>query len=460
MVAGYLVLVAATAPAAPSRTVRIEDVPHIKQKPDFCGEACAAMWLKKLGHDVSQDDVFNASGLDPVAGRGCHTAELVKALRRLNVKTGDAWYRSRPGKGGDAQWRALYRDLQRGIPSIVCMRTSDDPGATEHFRLILGYDAATDEVVYHEPAEKQGADHRMQRAIFHDLWPLKYKEQEWTRVRIALDAAQARIPRRAEGHTAADYAQHIMGLKKRLPSKAFSIAISKPFVVVGDESPQQVSRRATNTIAWAVHRLKAMYFKRDPAEIMEIWLFKDKASYEKHTWEVFRERPTTPFGYNSANHNALIMNIATGGGTLVHEIVHPFVGANFPACPAWFNEGLGSLYEQCRGKGEQIVGLTNWRLNGLKVAIAKKNLPSFKTLMSTTTHEFYRQDAGSNYAQARYLLYFLQEKGLLVDYYTAFSKHHETDPTGYATLKGILAEEDLAAFQKKWEVYVLLLKYP
>ena len=40
------------------------------------------------------------------------------------------------------------------------------------------------------------------------------------------------------------------------------------------------------------------------------------------------------------------MNISTGGGTLVHEIVHPFVAANFPNCPAWFNEGLGSLYEQ------------------------------------------------------------------------------------------------------------------
>ena len=40
------------------------------------------------------------------------------------------------------------------------------------------------------------------------------------------------------------------------------------------------------------------------------------------------------------------MNIATGGGTLVHEIVHPFMAANFEQCPSWFNEGLGSLYEQ------------------------------------------------------------------------------------------------------------------
>ena len=31
---------------------------------------------------------------------------------------------------------------------------------------------------------------------------------------------------------------------------------------------------------------------------------------------------------------------------LVHEMVHPFMDADFPACPAWFNEGLASLYEQ------------------------------------------------------------------------------------------------------------------
>ena len=51
--------------------------------------------------------------------------------------------------------------------------------------------------------------------------------------------------------------------------------------------------------------------------------------------------------------------VATGGGTLVHEIVHPFMRANFPECPAWFNEGMGSLYEQCSEVNGRIAGLTN-----------------------------------------------------------------------------------------------------
>jgi len=78
-----------------------------------------------------------------------------------------------------------------------------------------------------------------------------------------------------------------------------------------------------------------------------IWLFRDKASYATHALKtvsaILRRRP---YGYYSTQHRALLMNIATGGGTLVHEIVHPFMRANFPACPAWFNEGLGSLFEQ------------------------------------------------------------------------------------------------------------------
>ena len=45
------------------QSVLIRDVPHVHQKPDFCGEACGAMWLKRLGQDVDQDYVFDASGL-------------------------------------------------------------------------------------------------------------------------------------------------------------------------------------------------------------------------------------------------------------------------------------------------------------------------------------------------------------------------------------------------------------
>jgi len=261
------------------------------------------------------------------------------------------------------------------------------------------------------------------------------------------------------GLTEADYARHAAALEKMVP-EGFTIVVQRPFVVIGDESPALVRRRAVGTVKWAVDRLKKDFFAKDPKEILDVWLFKDKASYRKHAREIFGDHPTTPYGYYSSEHKALVMNIATGGGTLVHEIVHPFMRANFPACPAWFNEGLASLYEQSADRDGHIVGLTNWRLAGLKEAIRKGRVPPFKDLAATSDHQFYRMDKGTNYAQARYLCYWLQENGLLVKYYHAFAAGHEKDPTGHETLKRILGTDDIRAFKKRWEAWVLTLTFP
>ena len=260
-------------------------------------------------------------------------------------------------------------------------------------------------------------------------------------------------------HSAADFERHVRALKKKLPDEGFTIVVTPPFVVIGDETPKEVRRRAKDTVEWAVEKLKAAYFEKDPPEILDIWLFKDKESYEENAKKLFHTKPDTPYGYYSAADKALVMNISTGGGTLVHEIVHPFVAANFPACPAWFNEGLGSLYEQCGEEDGEIHGYTNWRLPGLQKAIRKKQVPSFKTLCATSSDEFYEQDRGTNYAQARYLCYYLQQQGLLKKFYRRFRADREKDPTGYATLQEVLGREDMAEFQREWEAYVLKLRF-
>jgi len=149
------------------------------------------------------------------------------------------------------------------------------------------------------------------------------------------------------------------------------------------------------------------------------------------------------------------MNIATGGGTLVHEIVHPFMEANFPACPPWLNEGLGSLYEQCGEVDGHIHGFTNWRLPGLQQAIKAGKVPPFKTLTAMDSNAFYNDGKGTNYAQSRYLCYYLQEKAVLVKFYQEFYAHRQEDPTGFKTLQKVLAQTDMDLFKKKWEKYAL-----
>ena len=80
--------------------------------------------------------------------------------------------------------------------------------------------------------------------------------------------------------TKADFDRHVAQLQKKIPSKDFTVVVTPPFVVIGDESPDMVRGRSENTVKWAVDKLKKAYFKQDPLQILDIWLFKDKESYE------------------------------------------------------------------------------------------------------------------------------------------------------------------------------------
>src|SRR5262245_31233645 len=212
-----------------AQSVLIPGIPHVAQKPDFCGEACAEMYLRKLGHPIDQDEVFALAGVDPALGRGAFTAELKRALERLGFHPGDVWHEVRAGDPLEGEWRGLYDDLQKKIPSIVCMHYDEE--GSEHFRLVVGYDGARDEVIYHEPAAKKGAYQRMGRKRFLALWPLKYKSDRWSVIRLRMEAGAIAKPAPPKGHSAADYAQHIMELKKKVPA-GFTLFVERPFVVV------------------------------------------------------------------------------------------------------------------------------------------------------------------------------------------------------------------------------------
>lgn len=454
-----LVLVPVLAAAAPLASVRLEGVPHVRQRPDFCGEACAEMWLKKLGQEATQDDVFALTGLDPSLGRGAWTNELAKALRAMGFEVGPVWYAIDPRQGEravEAQFAALHADLRRGIPSIVCGHYSDEPGTTEHFRLVLGYDGARDEVLYHEPAEADGAYRRMKRELFLKLWTFKPRSDRWTLIRMRLDGREISSRRDAARPSVADYAQRVVSLKERTRGRGFTIVVEPPFVVVGNESPETVRQRGAGTVRWTVERLRRDFLPKDPEEIIDVWAFRDEPSYLRGAWEFFGDRPSTPYGYYSARDQALIMNIGPGYGTLVHEIVHPYMRANAPAAPPWLNEGLASLFERPAEERGRIIGYVNWRLPALQRDLRKGRIPSIRALTAMDEAKFYDDDQ-DHYAQARYLCLYLQERGLLREYVRRWLAVQDVDPTGYATLQEVLGRPDMAAFERRWAAYVLAL---
>ena len=259
--------------------------------------------------------------------------------------------------------------------------------------------------------------------------------------------------------TKADFDRHVEQLQKKIPSKDFTVIVTPPFVVIGDESADDGPPPLGKHRAMGRREAEKSLFQAGPAANPRYLALQGQGKLRDQLQAAFRQDARYALRLFLAARRGLGDEYLDRRGTLVHEIVHPFVAANFPNCPAWFNEGLGSLYEQSGELDGEIHGYPNWRLPRLQEAIRHGNLPSFETLCHTTDTEFYEKDRGTNYAQARYLCYYLQQKGLLTTYYRRFLASREDDPSGYKTLKAVLQRDDMDAFQKQWESYVLKLEF-
>lgn len=251
-----------------------------------------------------------------------------------------------------------------------------------------------------------------------------------------------------------DLALRVEELRRKLKGRGFHVMVEAPFVVIGDEPPAKVRSRAS-FVRWVVRLIEADYFTKQPDKIIEIWLFKNERTYRRGAKQFFSDEPTTPFGYYSSEDSALVMNIGPGAGTLSHELVHPYIEANFPASPSWFNEGLASLYEQPRERDGHMWGTTNWRLPGLQKMIETKTLPSLEALVSTSRDGFYEAEYDS-YAYARFLCQYLQDHGKLRDFYKKWVADAK-DKTGQAALESVLGME-LSKFEPVFAKWALGLR--
>ncbi len=434
-------------------SVLLHGFPFAQQKPDFCGEADVEMAMGHYGYTVSQDEVFAASKVDPALGRGVWTKELAGALRALHVEPGPVWGSIDAGSSKQLgrQWDALVDDLKRGVPSIVCMHYDDSPDTTEHFRLVTGYDAKSDEVVYQEPAEANGADRRMKRELFFKLWPFHYSKEKWTVIRLAVpkpsEPPSVTLP---NGPSPAEISQHVQELKKTLP-KGFGVTYEAPFLLIGTASVREHGQKFTR---WFDTLLEQDFLANPPTGVQEVWLFSENASYVKISRDLFNTDPDTPYGYYLSSRNALVMNIGPGYGTLSHELVHPYMHRAWPDVPAWLNEGLASLFEFPAEKDRHLVGKVNWRLPSLQQALKAKQVPSFHALTHLSDRAFYDDDRGTNYAQARYLIYWLQERGLLRTFIQRALALKDDDPSGWKALSEVLEGDPDAQF-KTWSKFTL-----
>jgi hypothetical protein len=244
--------------------------------------------------------------------------------------------------------------------------------------------------------------------------------------------------------------------KPKLDKERFAVTVSPPFVIAGDGGADRLARYRDGTILPSVRALQKQYFKTTPTEPILILLFESEEPYRRLAKEWCGDENVPHFGY-FRHDRIMLMNVATGTGTLVHELTHALIAPDLPHVPDWFNEGLASLYEQSQFTTDGgIKGLKNWRLPALQNAIREKKLRPLSELMADD--DFYSEElTGLNYAQARYVLMYLQEKGTLQTFYKSLREHIQNDPTGAKTFEAHIKPQSLADFEIAWRDWVLHL---
>jgi hypothetical protein len=230
------------------------------------------------------------------------------------------------------------------------------------------------------------------------------------------------------------------------------------YVVASDLPEEKTNQLINHTISKATECFYNEYFEQKPTEVTTIFLFKGDKSYRAWAKKLYGDYDLSRFGYYKPSERVMLMNINTGSGTLVHEMTHALVRYDFPDIPSWFNEGLGSLYERCSLQNGEILGYVNWRLPDLKDAIEDNSYTNLKNLVNTSEDEFYGNNSGFYYAQARYLCMFLQEKRILKEFYKAFRDNYTNDKTGKKTLEEIYGK-NLSELEKEYLDWVETLEY-
>jgi len=253
-------------------------------------------------------------------------------------------------------------------------------------------------------------------------------------------AAQAQADPAPRTAPVEDAAQALLRSTKSDLGPTHEVKIVRGIFVLASDAGARLTAQAEGTIGRMFDAMYAEFLTRRPTRPLAVYCFGTKAAYDAYVQRAYGHAPSTPYGFYMGRDRRMVMNLATGTGTLAHELVHPLLAEDFPAVPSWFNEGFASLFEQSTFlESGRARGLTNWRLAGLQEALRAGTAPSLAALLRTSTGEFYDdRRSGVHYALARYLCYFLQEHGALAAFYKEWRQGAGADPTGARTLERVL----------------------
>jgi hypothetical protein len=221
-------------------------------------------------------------------------------------------------------------------------------------------------------------------------------------------------------------------LRRQLPLE-WAIVVHQPFVLAGDNE-QTVEGHYEQTIVPTLAALTASYFQRPPRYPITILLCASDEQFQSCNLRLDQQQRNQYSGLYSRTGRRIIVNTASGDGTLAHELTHALAHADFPKMPEWFDEGLASLHEECEfsNDGLRLIGLENWRG---KLAVEALHRGELRLLEDLASHRFGSPErAQVDYAHVRSFCQFLQDRGFLEPFYQTCRANIDTDPTGLRSL--------------------------
>lgn len=243
-----------------------------------------------------------------------------------------------------------------------------------------------------------------------------------------------------------------------LPSN-MSITKFKHFVIFSDLDEKTTYSIIDTEIRQTIDGMVNGYVSRTPDSATAIFLFGDYEDYKAFTLNNtdIEEKDLSPYGYYKISQNIIVIRYVSWKGSTKHETAHRFTKADFPDAPSWFDEGLSSLLEKSAYKNGKLVGEFSWRIVAIRRAIKDDKYTGLKQLMQTNDNELYGKRTSFYYAQARYLLMYLEERGFLEEYYKTFRDTYRQDKTGISQLENILGKS-LDEIDEDYYTYITSFK--
>lgn len=138
------------------------------------------------------------------------------------------------------------------------------------------------------------------------------------------------------------------------------------------------------------------------------------------------------------------------GPTLRHEYLHvlhwrDLMRRGQSEHPLWVMEGLACLVEELEPSGEIAP---SWRSNIAKRLERGGKLIPLERFTTMTREQFMNLRPRATYAQARAVFMYLRSQGKLKDWYAAYVKGYDKDPTGARALEEVFGEK-LPAIDKR-----------